>query len=363
LFVIRSSYWSCRIGNEPQDFHLSPHEVESKAIASFGSKELVDPDKGRKVFQQIERRARHQLGRYSRPFPAANAHFVPWDHVPELIDQLQALKAEFDQAVEDFLTQYPQLRAEWQSQHPDIPDMAYPAAWDLRKKFSLCWHMFKVAGAANAMAIDDIQAELAGQQVRAEQLAQMKQNLQAECQQFAGESLKTLVPRVLGQTAEAQRRKGSTSRPARQWDEPSFFKSLEEQTGPEEVRVARTVLDWARSRFTRLSFGKGAVEGSIAPVLDHADIAYVLFILYSYGSVEMQFQHQLRKPPFDDASKRRELLNRLNNIPGVSLPANSIDKRPSFRIKQLNSTEALEVFFQVVEWYLSEVRKALWGLE
>ena len=30
LFVIKSSYWSCRIGNEPQDFHLSPHEVESK---------------------------------------------------------------------------------------------------------------------------------------------------------------------------------------------------------------------------------------------------------------------------------------------------------------------------------------------
>ena len=23
LFVIRASYWSCRIGNEPQDFHLS----------------------------------------------------------------------------------------------------------------------------------------------------------------------------------------------------------------------------------------------------------------------------------------------------------------------------------------------------
>ena len=46
LFVIRASYWSCRIGNEPQDFHLSPHEVESKAIASFGSKELVDPAQG-----------------------------------------------------------------------------------------------------------------------------------------------------------------------------------------------------------------------------------------------------------------------------------------------------------------------------
>jgi hypothetical protein len=69
LFVIRSSYWSCRIGNEPQEFHLSPHEVESKAIASFGSKELIDPDKGRKVFQQIEKKARHQLAKFSSRSP------------------------------------------------------------------------------------------------------------------------------------------------------------------------------------------------------------------------------------------------------------------------------------------------------
>jgi hypothetical protein len=187
LFVIKSSYWSCRIGNEPQDFHLSPHEVESKAIASFGTKELIDPHKGRKVFQQIEKKARHQLAKYSKPFPAANAHFVPWEHAPELIDKLQGLKAEFDQAVEDFLLQYPQLRAEWQFEHSDVPDAAYPAAAELRKKFSFGWHTFKVAGAASAMAVDDIQAELASQQLRDEQLVQMKQNLRAECQQFASD--------------------------------------------------------------------------------------------------------------------------------------------------------------------------------
>jgi hypothetical protein len=187
LFVIRSSYWSCRIGNEPQEFHLSPHEVESKAIASFGSKELIDPDKGRKVFQQIEKKARHQLAKFSRPFPAANAHFVPWDHVPELIDTLEGLKGEFDQAVGSFLTEYPYLRADWQSAHPDVPDAAYPAAEELRKKFSFSWHTFKVAGAASASAIDDIEAELASRQFRTEQLDQMKENLRSECQQFAAD--------------------------------------------------------------------------------------------------------------------------------------------------------------------------------
>jgi hypothetical protein len=45
-------------------------------------------------------------------------------------------------------------------EHPDVPDAAYPAAAELRKKFSFGWHTFKVAGAASAMAVDDIQAEL-----------------------------------------------------------------------------------------------------------------------------------------------------------------------------------------------------------
>ena len=96
---------------------------------------------------------------------------MPWEHAPELIDRLEGLKAEFQQAVEDFLLQYPQLRADWQFEHarragtPPIP-----AAAELRKKFSFGWHTFKVAGAASAMAVDDIQAELASQQLRDEQL-------------------------------------------------------------------------------------------------------------------------------------------------------------------------------------------------
>ncbi|MBK9118152.1 MAG: hypothetical protein IPM18_00875 [Phycisphaerales bacterium] len=187
LFVIRTSYWSCRIGNEPQDFHLAPHELERKAIASLGSKELIDPAKGRKLFQQLEKQARHQLAKYSRPFPAAGAHFVPWEHVPELIDRLTALKTAFEQAVEEFLAQYPDLRSEWQLRHPDVPDAAYPPAAALRRKFAFDWHTFKVAGAASALAVDDIEAELARRKLRSEQFAQMKQNLTRECRQFAAD--------------------------------------------------------------------------------------------------------------------------------------------------------------------------------
>ena len=95
LFVVKCRYWSCRAGNDPDELELTPDRIDARAIASFGTKDLLDPARTRKVFQQIEKKARHALEKHSRPFMAANAHFVPWNHVqvelPELPPSAQYL--------------------------------------------------------------------------------------------------------------------------------------------------------------------------------------------------------------------------------------------------------------------------------
>ena len=73
LFVIKCSYWSCRAGNDPDELDLTPDRIDARAIASFGTKDLLDPEKTRKRFQAIEKKARHALERHSRPFTAAGA--------------------------------------------------------------------------------------------------------------------------------------------------------------------------------------------------------------------------------------------------------------------------------------------------
>jgi hypothetical protein len=70
--------------------------------------------------------------------------------------------------------------------------------------------------------------------------------LAVEIKQYVGGDSKTLVPRVLGQTAEAQQKKSGATRESRQWDEPSFFDDLKARRGPEEAKVARDLLEWAR---------------------------------------------------------------------------------------------------------------------
>ncbi|MBM3983298.1 MAG: hypothetical protein FJ304_24100 [Planctomycetes bacterium] len=49
--------------------------------------------------------------------------------------------------------------------------------------------------------------------------------LAVEVRQFVGQGLKTLVPRVIGQTVEAERNKGKTTA-EKQWDEDSFFEPI-----------------------------------------------------------------------------------------------------------------------------------------
>ena len=184
LFVVKCRYWSCRAGNDADDLELTPDRIDARAIASFGTKDLLDPTKTRKRFQHIEKKARHALEKHSRPFAAAAAHFVPWNHVQTVIEQLEALRAEFDETTQQFLADYSSLRAEWQSQHPEIPDVCYPLPMALPAKFGLTWHAFKVTGAPELTPVEDIEMELEQRRAHDEQVKLMEANLQRECQRF-----------------------------------------------------------------------------------------------------------------------------------------------------------------------------------
>jgi hypothetical protein len=179
--------------------------------------------------------------------------------------------------------------------------------------------------------------------------------LAIEIKQYVGGNMRTLVPRVFGQTAEAQQKKFGVSRESRQWDEHTFFEDLKARRGSDEAQVAREILEWARANFPRFTWGTGKQHGSFIPVLDHKNMSYYPLAIYTYGRVEIQFQH-MKARPFDDETKRLELLRRLNEIEGVHIPADRLTKRPSIPLATLHSAAALRQFFQAFDWYVQEVK-------
>lgn len=181
-----------------------------------------------------------------------------------------------------------------------------------------------------------------------------------EVRQFIGDGLQSLVPRVLGQTATAQKRKAGASRPGRQWDEVSFLADLETRSGSGAKRIAQGLVAWTASQVKRVWWGNGFKDGSFVPMASlPGGVEAVLFSIWTNGSVELGFQYLQRKTPFNLEENRIELLSRLRAIPGLDLPVDSYNRRPNFPLAVLENPEALEQFKQVMAWAFAGLRTGL----
>ncbi len=173
-----------------------------------------------------------------------------------------------------------------------------------------------------------------------------------EVRQYEGGGGRTLVPRVIGQTAASEAAKGR--RPREQWNEESFFAAMDEEQRP----VARDLYDWIKERVDRIWWGEGSLKGSCVPICQVGKNKVHVFALWTDGSVEIYFQYLANKPPFDQPEMREELRRRLNQIEGVSLPEDSISRRPWFKVSLLASQEARRQFKETVEWAFQAARDA-----
>lgn len=175
--------------------------------------------------------------------------------------------------------------------------------------------------------------------------------LAVEVRQYVGEGLRTLVPRVIGVTAEAEQQKGRR-KPSRQWDAQSFDAQLEDQVGADAVSTARAIRDWAAQQRLRLVWGKGAVDGTFRIDTITADGASRVFMVYTNGRVELPFQRMAG--PFEDLGARRQLAERLAAVPGFTIiEDDGLDRWPGYPIELLSADDNLATFLRVWEWYLA----------
>lgn len=188
--------------------------------------------------------------------------------------------------------------------------------------------------------------------------------LAIEVRQYVAGGVRTPVPTVVGQTAEAQQRRAAGGSPgaraaaARQWDEASFFEDLERTSGPQSVAAARDLLDWARAHATRVWWGRGQQAGAFVPTLVHAGVDHQLGAVWSPGTLEVYFQWLAAKPPFADEGRRRALLDRLNVIPGVAIPPDALRRRPNVPLATFADDAARGQPLAVLAWCMAEIRAA-----
>jgi hypothetical protein len=77
--------------------------------------------------------------------------------------------------------------------------------------------------------------------------------------------------------------------------------------------------------------------------------------VWTYAVVEIYFYWYAYKPTAEP--KRNELLIRLNQIKGVSIPPDAINKRPSIPLSVLKDKAALRQFLECFDWFIAELKK------
>ncbi len=157
--------------------------------------------------------------------------------------------------------------------------------------------------------------------------------LAVEVRQYEGQGIRTLVPRLIGQTVQARDKKATQSdRRASPWDEESFFSKLVERGDQAEQAVCRQIFDWCSVHVTSMDYGRGTKMASFIPFQKVGEEWFSPLRVYTgYASAYVEIPlGQMKTRPFDDPERKREYVRRLNAVPGVSV-ADDLTRFPSFR--------------------------------
>jgi hypothetical protein len=165
-------------------------------------------------------------------------------------------------------------------------------------------------------------------------------------------SLKTLVPRLIGQTK-------APHRPADPWDRDRFLGTIQKEKGLDDRRVAETILDWADHKAgLRPTPGNGRQDGYFSLQVRTAAATHWTIFIATTGKVYLAFDF-MERGPFAEMAKRQEWLDRLNQIPGMVIGGkNLLTGEPSIRMQILHDEKRLAQFLAIMDWVVDEIMNA-----
>ncbi|MDJ1176153.1 hypothetical protein [Roseofilum capinflatum] len=182
--------------------------------------------------------------------------------------------------------------------------------------------------------------------------------LALEVKQYVSETgLKTLVPRVIGKTAESQQKKASTVLERRRWDKTSFFYEYETRQSYEEAQIVRRLYDWIiQHQPLKIKWGMGDTYGGFSVWVSPPNGEMSEFFSISIdGVLQVSSRSYATLAPFDKKKEWDYLRNQFSAI-GLSLPVDPVEPRlTSFVLSSLQDESALNRVINVLESVLGKV--------
>ena len=137
---------------------------------------------------------------------------------------------------------------------------------------------------------------------------------------------------------------------------------MRERHGDEAVKVFQQIDEWVQeqpqlSRF----FGRGKLDGSIQITYKQGpdNSRYesgdtVIVTLWTYGTVEIEFQYMLSRPTFMAVQTREALRAKLLNNSTLEIPMDKISKRPNIQWLEFTEQQNLDALFASIKWIVEK---------
>jgi hypothetical protein len=187
--------------------------------------------------------------------------------------------------------------------------------------------------------------------------------LAVEVKQYVGADFRGLVPRLVGQTAEATQRKavGTSARSAmsgRTWNEASFFEALRAVASESDVVAARALYDAVRAiPSVLIEWGAGGQYGSIHFGVPAGRKPYKFLYLKTEAGGLLQLNLQDLSRFTESESLRAGWVQRLNRVAGMEM---SLDQRyPNRSLTLLRSEDAQQAFRDSITWLVQSLTESL----
>ena len=180
--------------------------------------------------------------------------------------------------------------------------------------------------------------------------------LAVEVKQYVGGGMRSLVPRVLGQTVAAQEKKSGGSSKQEKISEEEFLRTYAEARNQQETVLVRRLIVWSKESGLEPNFKRSAQTTWFPPSIKLNGLPRCPFYVDVSGDIWLQMVTLRDYQPFDNQEKREELRKKLNGLPGVDVPQDRITGYPKIPLAQLTDGPNADKLIETLTWLIGELR-------
>lgn len=180
-----------------------------------------------------------------------------------------------------------------------------------------------------------------------------------ELEYYKHENQEIIIPRLFG--AEVKKDVGKTRTDKRMWDWESFKEDRLSQFGEDVVQAAAEIIKWSPQNGIDIEWSNSQTGSFIMCFLIRNSWGFYPFAVSGNGTIGWNAPHQGDKAPepFNNVELRREIIQRISNIPGATTDINNVNgyRGLGISLQLLTNPENKKVFFDTCLWIREELNK------